>query len=77
MSETTIAAAGGTDPRDGLRAVRALRQLLDRLEMVQVDNARCQGWSWQQIAEALEVSRHSVRGRHAGRPAVPGTWEER
>ncbi|MFE9691095.1 helix-turn-helix domain-containing protein [Micromonospora sp. NPDC005806] len=72
---TTLAAAGGTDPKDGLPAVRALRRLLDRLETVHVDNARCQGWSWQEIADALEVSRRTVRRTHAGRPAVRGTWE--
>lgn len=78
MSHATelAAAAGSTDPRVGLRAVRALRRLLERLEVVQVDNARRQGWSWQEIADALEVSRQAVHKKHAGRPAVPSTWEE-
>ncbi|GAA5194841.1 sigma factor-like helix-turn-helix DNA-binding protein [Rugosimonospora acidiphila] len=65
------AAAGSTDPRIGLRAVLALRRLLERLEIVQVDNARRQGWSWQEIADALGVSRQAVHKKHAGRPAVP------
>jgi len=72
MSQATdlAAAAGSTDPRVGLRAVMALRRLLERLEDVQVDNARRQGWSWQEIADALEVSRQGVHKKHAGRPAT-------
>lgn len=68
-------AAGSTDPRVGLRAVLALRRLLERLEAVHVDNARRQGWSWQEIADALEVSKQAVHKKHAGRPAVPGSRE--
>jgi hypothetical protein len=64
------AAAGSTDPRVGLRAVLALRRLLESLEAVQVDNARLQGWSWQEIADALEVTRQGVHKKHAGRPVV-------
>ena len=72
MTQTTelAAAAGSTDPRVGLRAVRALRRLSESLEAVQVDNARAQGWSWQDIAEALGVTRQAVHKKHAGRPAV-------
>jgi hypothetical protein len=62
------AAAGSTDPKVGLRAVLALRRLLESLETVQVDNARLQGWSWQEIADALEVTRQGVHKKHAGRP---------
>ena len=66
MTEATTlaAAAGSPDPKVGLRAVLALRRLLERLEAIQVDNARAQGWSWQQIAEALEVSRQAVHQKH-------------
>ena len=45
------AAAGSTDPRVGLRAVVALRRLLESLEYLQVANARRQGWAWQEIAD--------------------------
>jgi len=63
---TTLAtAAGGKDPAIGLRAVAALRKLLERLESVQVRNARLLGWSWQEIAEALGVSRQAVHKKHA------------
>jgi DNA-directed RNA polymerase specialized sigma24 family protein len=60
---TTAAAAD--DPDTGLRAVRAMRELADRLEVLQVRNARDRGWSWQQIAEALGVSRQAVHKKHA------------
>jgi hypothetical protein len=66
MTEATTlaAAAGSPDPKVGLRAVLALRRLLERLETVQVANARRQGWSWQAIAEALEVSRQAAHQKH-------------
>jgi predicted DNA-binding protein YlxM (UPF0122 family) len=37
------------------------------LEALQVDNARRQGWSWQEIADALEVSKQAVHKKYAGR----------
>ncbi|WP_433601157.1 helix-turn-helix domain-containing protein [Nocardia sp. CA-135953] len=66
MTEATTlaAAAGSSDPKVGLRAVLALRRLLERLEAIQVTNAREQGWSWQAIAEALEVSKQAVHQKY-------------
>jgi DNA-directed RNA polymerase specialized sigma24 family protein len=62
---TNLAArAGDSDPRVGLRAVAALRRLLDQLEAVQVRNARNQNWSWQEIADDLGVSRQAVHKKH-------------
>ena len=58
-------AAASADPRVGLRAVRALRRLLEQLETSQVASARAQGWSWQEIAEVLGVSRQAVHKKHA------------
>lgn len=52
------------DPAEGLRAVRALQRLQERLEAVHVLNAREQGWSWQAIAEALGVSRQAVHQKY-------------
>lgn len=57
--------ATSLDPRTGLTAVRALRQLADTLEQVQVANARSQGWSWQAIADVLQVSRQAVHQKHS------------
>ncbi|QKT08390.1 helix-turn-helix domain-containing protein [Gordonia sp. X0973] len=63
----TADAVADTDPARGLAAVRALRTLADRLEDIHVDNARRAGWSWQQIAEILEISRQAVHQKHARR----------
>ena len=35
-------------------------ELADRLEVLQVAHARKLGWSWQQIGDALGVTRQSV-----------------
>jgi hypothetical protein len=56
------------DPEVGLRAVASLRVLLETLEELQVNNAREHGWSWQQIAAELGVSRQAVHKKHGGRP---------
>jgi hypothetical protein len=61
------AAAGSADPEVGLRAVAALRVLAERLEILQVDNARRLGWSWQDIAERLGVTKQTVHRKHGGR----------
>lgn len=64
MNSTLATAAAGDDPRTGLRAVRSLRELADRLETLQVERARDLGWSWQEIADALGVSRQAVHKKH-------------
>ncbi|GGV25028.1 HTH domain-containing protein [Actinomadura cremea] len=58
--------AGSRDPAVGLRAVRALRELAERLEGLQVASARERGWSWQEIADHLGVSRQAVHKKHGG-----------
>ena len=62
MTEATklASAAGSKDPAIGLRAVAALRRLLEQLEQLQVENARQQGWPWQEIATHLGVSKQAV-----------------
>ena len=66
MTEKLLTAAGD-NPREGLRAVRALRELADRLESLQVERARDLGWSWQEIADALGVSKQAVHKKHGRR----------
>ena len=68
MADTTqvAAAASSRDPAVGLRAVRSLRTLVERLEALQVDNAREQGWTWEQIAQLLGVTRQAVHKKYAG-----------
>jgi hypothetical protein len=68
MSSHQLAtSAANGDPAVGLRAVAALRQLAERLESLQVDRARDQGWSWAQIAAELGVSKQAVHQKHGGR----------
>ena len=57
-------AVDSRNPAMGLAAVAALRGLVEELEELQVDNARAMGWSWQQIAESLAVTRQSVHKKH-------------
>jgi hypothetical protein len=62
--------AASNDPDVGLRAVAALRVLAERLEMLHVENARTLGWSWQDIAGRLGVTKQTVHrkyGRRVGR----------
>jgi DNA-directed RNA polymerase specialized sigma24 family protein len=69
MKETAglVEQATATDPAAGLHAVAALRRLLERLETIHVQNARERGWSWQEIAAQLGVSKQAVHQKHRGR----------
>lgn len=60
------------DPRDGLAAVVALRELAARLEATEVERAIRGGWTWSRIAEALGVSRQAVHKKYAKRLAAAG-----
>jgi hypothetical protein len=64
---TDVLVSRGTDPDPavGLRAVAALRRLLERLEDLQVARARDLGWSWADIANALGVSKQAVHKKHS------------
>lgn len=63
----TAEAALDPDPRVGLHSVAALRRLVERLEALQVDSARRQGWPWEDIGAALGVSRQAVHKKHSRR----------
>jgi DNA-directed RNA polymerase specialized sigma24 family protein len=52
------------DPAVGLRAVSALHRLAEQVEAASVARAREQGWSWEQIGDALGVSRQSVHTKY-------------
>lgn len=68
----TDAAPGGdlterirsADPAVGLRTVAALHRLAERVEAASVARARADGWSWEQIGDALGVSRQSAHAKH-------------
>jgi hypothetical protein len=55
---------GSDDPLVGLRAVGALRRLAEQVEATHVALARKKGWSWEQIGDALGVSRQSVHAKY-------------
>ena len=57
-------ATASRDPAIGLAAVATLRDLVEELEELHVDNARALGWSWLAIAEALGITRQSVHKKH-------------
>ena len=52
------------DPATGLRASLALHRLAERVEAMHVASAREKGWSWQQIGDALGVTRQSVHTKY-------------
>jgi hypothetical protein len=52
------------DPAVGLRAVGALHRLAEQVEATAVALAREQGWSWEQIGDALGVARQSVHAKY-------------
>jgi hypothetical protein len=67
---TLAAATSSRDPEVGLRAVAALRGLVEVLEALQVDNARANGWSWQDIASRLGVTKQAVHQKHGPRSRI-------
>ncbi len=60
-------AVRSTDPDVALRAVARLRRLTEQLEADRVAAARRAGWSWQDIAERLGVTKQTVHRKHRGR----------
>ena len=58
------AAARSEDPETGLRAVVALRRLADDLEARHVGLARRRGWSWEQVGDALGISKQAAHKKH-------------
>lgn len=63
-SNGTLAPVEETDPATGLRAVGALHRLAERVEATHVAAARRAGWSWEQIGEALGVTRQSIHAKY-------------
>jgi hypothetical protein len=63
-AEDISSAIASNDPAVGLRASLALHRLAERVEADNVASAREQGWSWQQIGDALGVTRQSVHTKY-------------
>jgi hypothetical protein len=66
MMDAADAAANATseDPAVGLRAVASLRTLAEATEELHVRRARELGWSWQQIASLLHVSKQALHQKY-------------
>ncbi len=67
MEESLSASLQSDDPAIGLRAVGALRRLAEQVEASSVKLARDRGWSWEQIGDALGVSRQSAHAKYGRR----------
>ncbi|MFI5272827.1 MAG: hypothetical protein ACHQ4H_07325 [Ktedonobacterales bacterium] len=52
------------DPAVTLRAVGALHRLAEQVEAAAVAAAREQGWAWEQIGDALGMSRQSMHAKY-------------
>lgn len=72
-SQIASVAADTSDPKAGLRAVATLRVLADTLELRQVEAALRAGMKWQDIADALGVTRQAVHKKYSKRvnPTIP------
>jgi hypothetical protein len=66
-AEEIASSITSNDPSLGLRAALALHRLAERVEADHVATARQQGWSWQQIGDALGVTRQSVHAKYGKR----------
>lgn len=66
-ADGVVTQAASSDPEVGLRAVASLRALLEAVEELQVRRARELGWSWQQIAALLGVSKQAVHQKFGRR----------
>ena len=65
MERRELAAAlESDDPAVGLRAVGSLQRLAEQVEARSVRLARERGWSWEQIGDALGVSRQAAHKKH-------------
>jgi hypothetical protein len=63
-NDELIAQTASADPAVGLRAVASLRSLLEAVEELHVQAAREDGWTWQQIASVLGVSKQAVHQKY-------------
>ena len=66
-TEVVTRAADTSDPRAGLQAVSSLRLLVETLELRQVEAALRLALSWNDIADALGVTRQAVHKKYAKR----------
>ena len=60
LPRTALGAAAHNEPIAELRRIREKQRELQRAEEEQVRKARIQGYSWQAIAGALEISKQAA-----------------
>ena len=53
------------NPEEAFAAVSSLRVIANKLERNAVKEAIKQGWTWAQIAQALDITRQAAHKRHA------------
>jgi hypothetical protein len=78
----TDAELGGSPARAALRALTALRPVLDRLEAALVDRARLDHCSWSEIGADLGTTKQTAHRRHGAhdpvervhQPGHPDDW---
>ena len=69
MPHAASEALRSDDPAVLLRAVLALHRLAEEVEDHAVSAARRTGWSWDQIGDALGISRQAAHKKHGkGQP---------
>jgi len=73
MQDLATTATDTSDPVAGLRAMRSLRALADRLELQQVEAALRAGLTWPEIAAPLGLTRQAVHRKYVKRidPSIP------
>lgn len=62
-----IRTAQHKEPLEALKAVGALRKVIERLEELHVERARAALISWEEIAIQLGVTKQTVHRKHAPR----------
>jgi hypothetical protein len=63
------------DPQRALRAAGQVRRGAEQAETVQVRRARNAGLTWEQIANALGITKQAVRRKYGGRRGLLGRPE--
>ncbi|MFL5896124.1 MAG: Clp protease N-terminal domain-containing protein [Thermoleophilaceae bacterium] len=64
------------DPEVGLAAVTALREQIEELEFAHVSQALRAGWTWEEIGQALGISKQAAHHKYATRPLAPPPPED-
>ena len=73
LSSKSIRKAENLDlPLLALREIQEIREELDRLEIAHIESARAKGASWEDVAEALGITRQALQQRMKARGSSQG-----